>query len=80
MNGRKNLEERGYSKAYIDARIKIDNLCCNIQAKTISSRDAMLYYDQLEFEYLKIEPEQCELFRGIYRQRIERLIARLEKD
>jgi len=73
MLSRTQLEERGYSQAYIDARMKVENLCCQIGSGSFRYKKLMELYDAIENEYVDREPEGAELFKGIYRSRVKRL-------
>jgi hypothetical protein len=73
MLSRTQLEERGYSEAYIDARMKVENLCRQIGTSALNNDEAIELYDAIENEYVNRESEGAELFRRIYRSRIVRL-------
>jgi hypothetical protein len=73
MLSRSQLNERGYSQAYIDARMKIENLCCHIGSDFQNNEKTMEIYQAIENEYINQEPERAELFKKIYRSRVERL-------
>jgi len=68
------VNKTGYSKAYLESRRRIDDLCRSIMLGEISPKETLDRYESIETRYLKETSEKAELFRMVYRSRIERLV------
>ena len=69
---RKNNNE-GFDETYIQARRKLDLLCGIIISGRISRDSAERIYEEIKSDYLDSSPDNAELFRMIYDNRIARL-------
>jgi hypothetical protein len=58
---------------YILARLRIDELCESIRRRHVTSDQARDEYRKIENRFLSSNHEKAELFRMIYKSRIERL-------
>jgi len=67
------FDNNGYESRYLDARKKIDFLCDMIVARKISAVDAKEEYVIIELKYTHPNMEGIELFRMIYKNRVDRL-------
>ncbi len=67
------LDTIGYDDDYLGMRTEIDLLCDDITSGAIAQNDAWRQYEVIERSFYQRDPERIELFRMIYKNRIERL-------
>jgi hypothetical protein len=71
----------GYSKYndehcdrhYVDARRKIDILCGLIVSGRLSREEALRIYEDIENDFVALDPSKADLFGMIYKNRVNRL-------
>lgn len=58
---------------YVLARMRLDELCASICERRVTAARAREEYERIESRFLSTNQEKDELFRMIYKSRIERL-------
>ena len=58
---------------YIDARRKIDLLCGLIVSGRLSREEALRIYEEIENDFVALDPPKADLFGMIYKNRVCRL-------
>ena len=74
------FREEGYSQNYIVARKQVDKLCDLVVLGVISPARAMNEYQRIETEFGDREPEMREIFKTIYKNRLERLSSQFPSE
>lgn len=67
------IDKTGFESQYLESRKRIDILCDLIVAERISNVDALEKYRQIEENYMHNALEGIELFRMVYKNRVNRL-------
>ena len=66
-------DTRGYRESYLVIRARIDRLCAQIKRGGVSQAKALEVYSEMADDFLKDDSQNAELFKMVYKSRIERL-------